>query len=70
MVFNLSERPYDNSLFGNRVLESGFPDHFAPPVALCVRRAAPRAARARRVARPRATRAPALLPAAPRAGAG
>jgi len=35
MVFNLSERPYDNRLFGNRVLESGFPDHFAPPVALC-----------------------------------
>jgi phosphatidylinositol-3,4,5-trisphosphate 3-phosphatase/dual-specificity protein phosphatase PTEN len=44
MVFNLSERPYDNSLFGNRVLESGFPDHFAPPVALCVRFAAPPAA--------------------------
>ena len=34
-VFNLSERPYDNAAFGNRVMECGFPDHFAPPVALC-----------------------------------
>ena len=34
-VFNLSERPYENKLFGARVIESGFPDHFAPPVALC-----------------------------------
>ena len=32
MLFNLSERSYDNSLFGNRVLQLGFPDHHTPPV--------------------------------------
>jgi hypothetical protein len=32
MIFNLSERHYDNSLFGDRVVELGFPDHHSPPV--------------------------------------
>jgi phosphatidylinositol-3,4,5-trisphosphate 3-phosphatase and dual-specificity protein phosphatase PTEN len=39
MVFNLSERLYDPSLFEYRVLDMGFPDHYAPPLevawALC-----------------------------------
>ena len=32
MIFNLSERHYDNAQFGHRVLELGFPDHHSPPV--------------------------------------
>jgi hypothetical protein len=32
MIFNLSERPYDHGWFDHRVVELGFPDHFAPPV--------------------------------------
>lgn len=32
MIFNLSERHYDNSLFCHRVVELGFPDHHSPPV--------------------------------------
>ena len=34
MIFNLSERHYDNSLFGHRVLELGFPDHYPPTCAV------------------------------------
>ena len=34
MVFNLSERKYDPSHFDYRVLDAGFPDHFAPPLDL------------------------------------
>ncbi|RYG57040.1 hypothetical protein EON66_01395 [archaeon] len=34
-IFNLSERAYDGACFGHRMFESGFPDHFAPPVSLC-----------------------------------
>ena len=32
LVLNLSERAYDNALFGHRVVALGFPDHYAPPV--------------------------------------
>ncbi|OQS05979.1 phosphatidylinositol-3,4,5-trisphosphate 3-phosphatase [Thraustotheca clavata] len=32
MIFNLSERHYDNSKFMNRVDECGFPDHHPPPL--------------------------------------
>jgi len=34
MVFNLSQRPYDVALFNGRVVEMGWPDHFAPPLFL------------------------------------
>ena len=34
LVFNLSDRDYDYSYFGNRVIVCGFPDHHSPPIAL------------------------------------
>ena len=34
MVFNVSERQYDPACFDYRVLDAGFPDHFAPPLDL------------------------------------
>jgi phosphatidylinositol-3,4,5-trisphosphate 3-phosphatase/dual-specificity protein phosphatase PTEN len=34
MVWNLSDRPYDYSIFEDQVMEFGFPDHHAPPLDL------------------------------------
>ena len=33
-VFNVSERQYDPAWFEYRVLDAGFPDHYAPPLDL------------------------------------
>ncbi len=33
MIWNLSGRPYDYSLFSDMVMEFGWPDHHAPPLA-------------------------------------
>ena len=35
LVFNLSERHYDGAPLAHRVVELGFPDHHAPPLAVC-----------------------------------
>ena len=34
LILNLSDRDYDYSLFENRVIVCGFPDHHSPPIAL------------------------------------
>ena len=34
LFLNLSDRDYDYSLFENRVIVCGFPDHHSPPIAL------------------------------------
>ena len=34
MVINLSDRKYDTSPFGGRVIDAGFPDHHSPPLGL------------------------------------
>jgi hypothetical protein len=34
MVWNLSDRPYDYTIFEDQVMEFGFPDHHAPPLVL------------------------------------
>lgn len=34
LILNLSDRDYDYSIFDNRVIVCGFPDHHSPPIAL------------------------------------
>lgn len=34
LILNLSDRDYDYSPFGNRVIVCGFADHHSPPIAL------------------------------------